>query len=587
MESSKPSSPKDLLVAAKGHVLVMGGPGSGKTTIALDKALSGVERGLLPGQSILFLSFSRAAVARLGQAAQHSGGSAMAAVKSGQLSLQTFHSFFWQIIKANGYLLGAPRELDVLMPHDEKAHSGSAKPGSPEWDAWLSQRRDMFHTKGLVAFDLFAPLTVELIKRSSLIKSQIALQYPIIVVDEAQDTGPDAWSFLVEMKDRCQIICLADLDQQIFDHLPGIGPERVEAIRKELQPLELDLGQANNRSPGTEIHVFAADILAGTARGAPYTGVSTFTYNPKTANPAQYLRAAMAVAYREMRKRRVGRGENCAILAPTGREVANISDALTNAPRPVPHKIVFDEAQALLAARFAAFLLEPKGSDGELGEGLIMLAAMQRASGTKDGRNTSDKLRSWAAAIAAGKTLNWPRLKAIRATLEEAKKLQFTGSPAKDWLSVKSILLRSSDPDLNKIAGHLDYLVAFRRGRAITDQLSTIWKSRGDYAGARRALDIALAQDAILGGSDDLSGVHVMTIHRSKGKQFDTVILLRRGVPIGPGKWRSSFVWRDDEPPYQRSRKILRVGITRARKQVIILSPIFPNCPLLNHHCLS
>ncbi|TIO99792.1 MAG: ATP-dependent helicase, partial [Mesorhizobium sp.] len=104
------------------------------------------------------------------------------------------------------------------------------------------------------------------------------------------------------------------------------------------------------------------------------------------------------------------------------------------------------------------------------------------------------------------------------------------------------------------------------------------------YTNARKGLEAALAQDAILGGTDDLSGIHVMTIHRSKGKQFDTVILLRRGNAIAAQKWRSSFVWRDDTPPYQRSRKILRVGITRARTQVVMLNPTYPNCPLLSGH---
>ena len=42
-------------------VLVLGGPGSGKTTLSLLKAQAMLPV-LLPGQEILFLSFSRAAV---------------------------------------------------------------------------------------------------------------------------------------------------------------------------------------------------------------------------------------------------------------------------------------------------------------------------------------------------------------------------------------------------------------------------------------------------------------------------------------------------------------------------------------------
>ncbi|TIS84796.1 MAG: ATP-dependent helicase [Mesorhizobium sp.] len=582
--ADEPYSPRDVLLAAKGHALVMGGPGSGKTTLALDKAMHRISEGLKQGQSVLFLSFSRAAVARLNQATRHAGAEAREAVRARQLSLQTFHSFFWQLIQAHGYLLGAPRSLTVLMPHDEKVLSGGVKYDTPEWAAWLPRRVALFD-EGRVAFDLFAPLAVDLIRRSPLIKTQVASQYPLVIVDEAQDTGPDAWAFLVEMKNICQIICLADLDQQIFDHLPGIGPERVKVIRDELTPTQIDLGQANNRSPGTEIHAFAADILAGTARGAPYVGVTTFSYNPKTADPSSYLRAAMAVGHREIRSRGANRSVNCAILATTGREVALISNALMTAARPVPHRVIFDEAQALLAARFAAYLLEPKPpGDAALIEVLSMLAAMQRATGSSGGRTTAAKLVGWANDLASGKTLKWPKVKAIQAMFAELKAVKFTGDPGKDWLTIKKLLLSSTDADFHKIAGELDYLVAFRRGQAITDQLAALWKTHGAYTNARKGLEAALAQDAILGGTDDLSGIHVMTIHRSKGKQFDTVILLRRGNAIAAQKWRSSFVWRDDTPPYQRSRKILRVGITRARTQVVMLNPTYPNCPLLSGH---
>jgi UvrD-like helicase C-terminal domain len=123
-----------------------------------------------------------------------------------------------------------------------------------------------------------------------------------------------------------------------------------------------------------------------------------------------------------------------------------------------------------------------------------------------------------------------------------------------------------------------------RRCRFLTANLSSCWMETGTYTGARIAFDTALAQDAIMETSQELGGIHVMTIHRAKGKQFDGVIIVRKGVP-GP-RWTSSFIWRDDAAPYHRSRKILRVAVTRARKHVLILDPAFPNCPLLNGHAL-
>jgi hypothetical protein len=61
---------RQQLLDCKGHALVIGGPGSGKTTIALKKSVVRIADGLSAGQSVLFLSFSRAAVARVGEAAR-------------------------------------------------------------------------------------------------------------------------------------------------------------------------------------------------------------------------------------------------------------------------------------------------------------------------------------------------------------------------------------------------------------------------------------------------------------------------------------------------------------------------------------
>ncbi len=61
---------RQSILDEKGAILVTGGPGSGKTTIALAKAKLVVEQGLSTGQSVLFLSFSRAAVARVVEASK-------------------------------------------------------------------------------------------------------------------------------------------------------------------------------------------------------------------------------------------------------------------------------------------------------------------------------------------------------------------------------------------------------------------------------------------------------------------------------------------------------------------------------------
>jgi len=576
---------RQQLLDCQGHALVLGGPGSGKTTIALKKAVVRIGAGMLPGQSVLFLSFSRAAVARVGEATRLEVPKA----QRGMLSMQTFHSFFWAMLSAHAYLLGAPKSLRILLPADEQAKYGAIKKkdrnlGNPEWVKWLDERERLFREEGKVAFELFAANAADLLRRSGHVRRLIAQRHPLIIVDEAQDTDTNAWRCIELLAPLAQIVCLADLEQQIFDYLPGIGPERIVAIKTSLNPLEIDLGGENHRSGDTEIAVFGQDILLGKARGSPYAGISSFSYNPKLRTQSAILRMSIGRLQREIRKATGNYGRSVAILTHSGVAAAKISAALNTEPKPVRHQLAFDEAEALLTARFAAFLLEPKREEDhfrDLGAGLELLATAKSAAGLV----AAKQWRVWAVKCQEGEV---PKARFVRAVLwvmGELRRQPYTGDPAKDWNRIKRVLRDAGDRDLAEVAKNLDYLVAFNRGKRISGGLGAVWVRDGQYTGARAVLDIALAQDQILGGVDDPPGVQVMTIHKSKGKQFDGVIVVREGRHDGT-QMVSSFVWWGDEAPFHRSRKILRVAITRAKSHTLMLGPIFPGCPILGEHIL-
>lgn len=80
-----------------GHALVLGGPGSGKTTIALMKAGKLVAENFLKrSQHVLFLSFARATVARVAEQAigiiRHED--------KDRIEINTYHGFFWKLIRS-------------------------------------------------------------------------------------------------------------------------------------------------------------------------------------------------------------------------------------------------------------------------------------------------------------------------------------------------------------------------------------------------------------------------------------------------------------------------------------------------------
>lgn len=561
-----------------GAILVTGGPGSGKTTIALAKAKLVIERGLSPGQSVLFLSFSRAAVARVAEASN----TQLPAALQGKLSIQTFHSFFWRILQAYGYLLGAPRSLRLLMPHDEAAMRHEFENNGGDWNV---ERERLFREVGRVVFDLFAPKAHELLSRSARLRELFSSCYPLIVVDEAQDTAEDQWQCVRLLSAGTQIMCLADLDQQIYDFRPGVSSDRVMHIMAALQPLRVDLAGENHRSPDSEIIAFANDVLLNTPRRATYRGVSRLDYRPKANLRDKAIRQAVGIACRNAKANAQHDIESLAVLATWGRGVNVISRALTgDGTNLIRHRVMIDEASVLLSSRMVAFMLEPRRPAVEelldLADGLDLAATVFRARGGNTNLATAQRLATSALQARAG---THPRANGVASKLLDALRAlrtrEFTGDPKRDWLNARSVLRNAGAKPLQDIAEDAEQLAAFQRGRRISAALTELWQTQGAYRNARGALDTAIAEDQLLSGGNDLRGIHVMTIHKSKGKEFDVVIIFDNSQS-------SPLLSPRELAPHPRSRKLVRVGITRARHHVLMLCDMFTPTALLQDHRL-
>jgi DNA helicase-2/ATP-dependent DNA helicase PcrA len=563
-----------------GPILVTGGPGCGKTTIALAKAQRVIEAGLKPGQTVLFLSFSRAAVGRVIEASKTQLPRAI----QSKLSIQTFHSFFWELLKAYGYLLGAPKTLRLLLPHDEAA---LRHPFESLGFDWTEERDRLFRQEGIVAFDLFSQKALELLTRSERLRALFAARHPMIVVDEAQDTADEQWQSVRHLSAGTQLMCLADLDQQIYDFRPGVSSERVTHIMEALKPLRVDLLGQNHRSPNSEIVAFANDILLSTPRGAAYKGVSRVLFRANADQRDAKIRSSIGIALQNAKKAAAPHEiENLALLATWNRGVNVISRALTGngTNKIIPHRVMIDEASVLLSSRMIAFLMEPRRAEADaladLADALELAASVFKARGGDGNLKQAQRLAISAKDCRKGKQ---PRANGVTAkllgTLGVLRTHGFTGEPKRDWIEARRFLRESGANPLQEIAQDAEQLIVFQRGHRIAAGFTELWQTQGHYKGARTALDMALAEDQLLSGGNDLRGIHVMTVHKAKGKEFDAVIIFD-----DPNS--SPLLFNKEDAPHPKSRKLLRVGITRARHHVLMLTDMYNPSALLRGHKL-
>src|SRR5258708_12060463 len=145
------------VIDAVGYVLVVGGPGAGKTTLALLKAKPLLAR-LKPGQKVLFLSFSRAAVQQiLARCCE-----VLTRQERKLIDVRTYHAFCWDLLHSHGRALrGVP--LTMMTPGDE----GRAR---TRFDAdWDVERRRLLDAASHVCFAFFAHAPPRLIPESPLL----------------------------------------------------------------------------------------------------------------------------------------------------------------------------------------------------------------------------------------------------------------------------------------------------------------------------------------------------------------------------------------------------------------------------------
>lgn len=592
------------ILAAHGHLLVKGGPGSGKTAVSILKA-GRLATALRPGQRVLFLSFARATVARVLEAIEEE--TTLTREERNAIDVDTYHSKFWSLLKTHGYLMGWPRRLSVLTPPSQaaavaeitsgyKSLSGLNDVEKAERTAKIeAELLRLAHQEGRVCFDLFARSVADMLEASAKLRALVASKYPVIVLDEFQDTNPDQWRVVSALGGHCTLIALADPEQRIFDFI-GADPERLQHFIDAFTPTEFDLAGDNHRSKGTDIAVFGNDILKGTFSKGAYAGVEFGTFPSVDVSSMNKLRAeTMAV-----RTRMAATGNpdwSLAILVPTKKLTRLVSEAFRqsagNVPA-IPHDASVEMDAAILGAEVIACLLQPRA--GELHRqafvGLVdeyyrgKSGAEASVSNIKTGAAIRKAYKKLISLEAAGKAI--PRnsiMVNMLACYEATGEVMLTGDPDTDWTSVRNILEAGACPRLRDIGTETRNVRLLGRGTQLRQALAQDWRSFGGYRNAVSIVRNSFVQQHFSNTGKPERGVSIMNMHKAKGKQFDEVIIYEGFPRKAQGKIVSNsdrFVRLNLRANIgSDTRQNFRVSVTRAKSRTTILTPHDDPCVLL------
>lgn len=590
------------VMEADGHILVTGGPGSGKTTISIFKAMQFVKQDLRPGQRILFLSFARATVSRVEEAIEHEHK--IPQIQKRVIEVETYHSFFWRVLKAHGYLIGLPRRLSILTPPLEAVALSSVRSGFPargltdvqkasKRKAEDTERRRLATEEGRVCFDLCAPYAGDLLCGSCRIRRLVASRYPVVILDEFQDTNAEQWRVVQALESR--LVALADPEQRIHEWI-GADPARLNHFREEFEPTEVDLGKDNHRSAGTEIALFGDDVLTGKFRKNSYRGIEVSFFE---SFPNQAMAELVKTVYRA-RERLMKAGNvnwTLAILVPTKKMTRLVSDALRQPPArmtEVQHSAAIEMEGAILGAEIIAFLLQPT-DDHHFSQLIGLIRSYYQGKGgdrpTKTALKTAESIGKarddWLARKAAGRELRKGSIiLSIGEVYKQACEVTRTGVPDDDWRTVRQILEDGCCKLLKEIAQDTRNLRILGRGMQFRQELSRDWRDNGDYRNALAVTRRAFVQEHFSKNKKVEAGVVVMNMHKAKGKQFDEVIIFEhwpiriKGRPPYNGDRIVRFNSRDQID--DQTKQNFRVSVTRSIQRTTILTPKNDACVLLD-----
>lgn len=593
------------VICTDGHQLVTGGPGSGKTTISILKAAKIARTVLRPGQRILFLSFARATVSRVFEAIVEE--SQITRDEKQRIEVDTYHAFFWRILKTHGYLVGLPRRMTILTPPNEAIALSVVRSGYKRQSKLTqeekavkqaceeAERIRLAREEGKICFDLFAGLVATLLHGSQKVRALVSTMYPFIMLDEFQDTSDEQWRVVQALGEGSTLIALADPEQRIFEFI-GADPKRLDHFKAAFDPSIHDLAGDNHRSRGTEIAQFGNDILTGKYRQTAYQGI---VFHGFVSNHNQAY-AALVTQVLQARKRLIDRGKrswSLAILVPTKRMARNVSDVLRNPFGGLPaiaHTAAVDMEGPILAAELVAYMMQ-QGRDARCFNEFIELMCCYflgrgGAAPTKNDIDEAARFRTalvkWDECLAAGKQV--PCNSVLKGTHEvylAATALDLTGDPDKDWCAVRKTLEVGECSRLKNVEEDVRNVRLLERGMQLRQGLAQDWRSSGGYRNALTITRQSFVQEHFATAHKPESGVIVMNMHKAKGKQFDEVIIfegwpkrVKREVVANPD--RIAF-GNDSENANSQARQNFRVSVTRAKTRTTILTPQDDVCVLL------
>lgn len=537
----EPTPEQDEIISTVNSALVNAGPGTGKTRTAIEKAKIRIRT--LPDDSseqVLFLSFSNAAIYRLATDLNIQ----FSKIERKRTRFMTYHSCAAEILRLYGRFVGLPSKIRIMDTLEEKL-TCIEQEWSPLDNDHGNKLSNLAKKQGLLAFETLIPFATKLLCSSSRLRKIISRKYPLIIVDEFQDTSEDQWKFLCQLGMEAQVVAFGDPNQIIYSSLHAATVKRLDEFKKWKGITESRFSTKNHRSNREEILEFANSLLTGN----PFQMVKDSAVQLRELRFRNELRSCLALIWKAIQEQ-IGSNQTIGFLAPNNLIAEEVAVALRNPPAnsrirfPVYCYLVRDEAahDAVLLALTAIRDYAIWGNEVSLKKAAGAMLAMDLAWTRK--KMVLSRLNSIMSLLEKSRQGNAGVLCQLMQNLTTFRDINMLVTTFIDALAE----LQEFKTAYNRMKAH--EFARFTKDRiAVNDHQLSLFD---EFRTSRRPKGLE-------GYEAGEGRTYILNYHKAKGREFDFVIMI-----IDPRG-------ENTKVPLDEQRRLYYVCATRAKKWLGVL----------------
>ena len=612
MDQQKELNPAQMAAvqAIEGPILVLAGPGSGKTRVLTYRIAYLVQECGIDSYNIIAVTFTNKAAREMRARLQKLIGQQ----RLDRLTIGTFHAICARILRREGQAIGfasnfviydrddqlglirqALRELNLdekmFRPAAIQANISSAKRAmlTPEqynpptyWHEVAGRVYDRYQqllqANNAMDFDDLLMFTVRLLSENQPILQRYQQRYIQVLVDEFQDTDSAQYRLVQLLSGaRKNLFVVGDEDQSIYGWR-GADFRNVLRFRKDYPETRVILLEQNYRSTQNILdasrHVIALNksrtekkLWTQNDSGAPIVLYEAYDEQEEADYVVQEIKKCVA-----QHKCRLG---GCAVMYRTNAQSRVLEDAFVRYG--LPYKLVgatrFYERREVKDALAYLRLIHNPHDD-------VSLKRIINVPPRGIGQRTQETLEQQAAAQSV------PMYTALQLLADLPQTSEVSIRPPKsntllgllnlfnNLLAARSqcTVLQLLDKTLAE-SGYMNYLRdGTEEGEERWENIQELRTVAGDYDHMPQdtALTAFLEDVALVSDVDNLreetDAVTLLTLHMAKGLEFDTVFIVGLEEGILP---HSRSLEKPDE--MEEERRLCYVGMTRAKQRLYLV----------------